>query len=256
MPEPDRFRGLEKHDGNAGWPTLHKTDDEILSATSSNGGGGILSNSNAVAPATPSEATTPTTLVDWSIGSIADEGDKKSQKSAIGRVEEALPATPSWPHESSTGSHSVSWTDLLTLVGPVSGLAAIVVAIIQLVASYAVLQASHGALVSTWKWQPQVYLAILTAVGNKALAFAVVQGTVITWWLHALQGTTLARMHHDWSYGYVFNSIMMYRLRSLTRSYRLHIWKAMFAGKNFNALALACICATLVLMGEAVPEQN
>jgi hypothetical protein len=39
----------------------------------------------------------------------------------------------------------------------------------------------------------------------------------------------------------------------LTMTNRLHIWKALFAGKHFNSLALACICATLVLMGEVLP---
>ena len=68
----------------------------------------------------------------------------------------------------------------------------------QLVLLY---RASNGDAVVHWKYQPTVYLAILTAISNKALAFAAVQGTVVTFWTRALQGTTLAQMHRDWSYG-------------------------------------------------------
>ncbi|KAK3054603.1 hypothetical protein LTR09_004332 [Extremus antarcticus] len=68
-------------------------------------------------------------------------------------------------------------------------------------ASYGILRASHGDPVTSWKYQPSVYLAILTAMSNKTLAFACVQGTVVTFWLHALRGTTLGDLHRDWSYG-------------------------------------------------------
>ena len=59
------------------------------------------------------------------------------------------------------------------------------------------------------------------------MAFAAVQGTVVTFWLRALRGTTLGQLHRDWGYG-------------------VFLYKAVFSGRNFNLLALACICATLV----------
>jgi hypothetical protein len=211
MPDPSGFRELKKDYGeidNASWPTLATSDNDISSATSSKGGDQMLDNSYTVALATPSEAATPTTLVEWPMSPINNNEDKVCEKWMDVKVNESISPTSTSSQEPPLCSDAATWRDLLNLVGPVSGLAAIVLAVIQLVASYAVLQASHGALVSTWKWQPQVYLAILTAVANKALAFAVVQGTVVTWWLHALQGTTLARMHRDWSYGYAYSSEM------------------------------------------------
>lgn len=50
---------------------------------------------------------------------------------------------------------------------------------------------------------------------------------MVTFWFRLLQGTTLAQLHRDWGYGFF-------------------VYKAVFSGRNFNLLALACICATLV----------
>lgn len=69
----------------------------------------------------------------------------------------------------------------------------------------------------------------MTAVSNKALGFAVVQGAVTTWWIKALDGTTLQQMHRDWGYG-------------------LFVYRALGSGRHFNLLALACICGTFVAM--------
>lgn len=124
-----------------------------------------------------------------------------------------------------------SWNPSLLRIAPLTGLAALLFAFLQIWASYAILKASDGELISSWKYEPNVYLAVLTAISNKALAFALVQGTVVTFWLKAVRGTTLAQLHRDWGFG-------------------LHVYKALLAGKNFNVLALACICATFVAIGE------
>jgi hypothetical protein len=71
-----------------------------------------------------------------------------------------------------------AWRPSVLRIGPLVGLAALAFAAAQIVASFAVLKASDGDAVAGWKYQPTVYLAILTAVSNKALSFAVVQGTV------------------------------------------------------------------------------
>lgn len=116
---------------------------------------------------------------------------------------------------------------LLTYASPLSGLAALLFAVMHVVACFAILYASNLAPVAGWVYAPQVYLAVLTAISNKALAFAVVQGTVVTWWLKAMRGTTLAQLHYDWAAG-------------------LHVWQAMGAGRHFSVLAFACLCATFV----------
>ena len=67
------------------------------------------------------------------------------------------------------------------------------------------------------------------------MGFALIQGTVVTFWNRVLRGTTLAQLHRDWSYGH-------------------YAYKANFAGRHFNVLALACVCATLVAVD--VPLQQ
>jgi hypothetical protein len=73
-----------------------------------------------------------------------------------------------------------SWRPLLFRLGPLSGLIASAFCMLQVLISYCILSGSDGHPVQSWKYQPSVYLAILTAVGNKALSFAAVQGTVVS----------------------------------------------------------------------------
>jgi len=72
----------------------------------------------------------------------------------------------------------MGWRPSLFRIAPLVGLAALLFAVLQIAASFAVLKASDGDAVVNWGYQPTVYLAILTAVSNKALSFAVIQGTV------------------------------------------------------------------------------
>ncbi|KAK5174063.1 uncharacterized protein LTR77_001143 [Saxophila tyrrhenica] len=125
--------------------------------------------------------------------------------------------------------HRINWRPSFLRIAPLVGLGALLFAVLSTVASFAILKASDGDAVADWKYQPTVYLAILTALSNKALSFAVVQGTVVTWWLKALAGTTLKDMHEDWGVGQF-------------------LFRAMVSGRRFNALALACLCGTLVAM--------
>lgn len=91
-----------------------------------------------------------------------------------------------------------SWRPSIFRIGPLTGLLALLFAFLQIFASYAVLKASDKATISTWEYQPTVYLAILVAISNKALAFAAIQGVAVTFWLRALKGTTLRQLHRDW----------------------------------------------------------
>jgi hypothetical protein len=120
-----------------------------------------------------------------------------------------------------------SWRPLILRAGPISGLFALIFAVLQVIVCYLILEISDGQPVATWRYQPSVYLAILTAISNKALAFAAVQGTVITFWLDSLRGTTVAQLHRDWAYG-------------------LHVYKAIFCGRHPSLQALACVCKTFV----------
>jgi hypothetical protein len=93
------------------------------------------------------------------------------------------------------------WQPSYLRVAPLCGLLALFLVLLQIIASGAILAASNHKPVDSWKYQPSVYIAILTAISNKAIAFAALQGAVVTFWLKALQGTTLGALHRDWAYG-------------------------------------------------------
>ncbi|KAK5172819.1 uncharacterized protein LTR77_002939 [Saxophila tyrrhenica] len=139
-----------------------------------------------------------------------------------------LPSPDSLCHSSATvPSPKYTWKGSLIRAGPLAGVASLVFAILQIFASFAVLAASNKQPVSSWTFQPTVYLAVLTVLSNKLLAFAAVQGTVISWWRSAIRGTSLGQLHRDWGMG-------------------LHVYKALAAGRHTNILAFACILATFV----------
>lgn len=96
---------------------------------------------------------------------------------------------------------ATSWKCSLLRPGPLGGLSALGLAVLHVFATYLILLFSDGEPTDTWRYQPSVYLAILTSISNKAIAFAALQGTVATFWRHALQGTTMGQLHRDWSYG-------------------------------------------------------
>lgn len=82
---------------------------------------------------------------------------------------------------------------------PLFGLLALGSALLLLFASFVILQVSHGQIFDEWKpWEPTVWLAIFTAISNKLIAFAAVQGVVISWWRKASRGTTLGQLQSDW----------------------------------------------------------
>ncbi|KAF2233588.1 hypothetical protein EV356DRAFT_503389 [Viridothelium virens] len=113
--------------------------------------------------------------------------------------------------------------------GPLLGLCALIFQLLTIPASFLVLAMSNGRPVTSWKFQPTVYLAIMTAVGNSVMRFAAVQGCMIVWWTHAMRGTTFAQLHQDWkmSIGAV---------------------GALTAGRYTNFIAVASLCATFVIV--------
>lgn len=94
-----------------------------------------------------------------------------------------------------------TWQPSIIRLSALSGLCALLFSVLQIFAAYGILSASHGVAVDRWRLSPTVFLATLTAISNKALAFAAVQATVITFWVRALHGTTLGQLHRDWAYG-------------------------------------------------------
>ena len=70
--------------------------------------------------------------------------------------------------------HNVPWQPSIIRYGPVAGLAALFLAFCQIIASFLVLTLSNGSRIEDWRVQPTVYIAVLTAISNKALSFATV----------------------------------------------------------------------------------
>lgn len=93
------------------------------------------------------------------------------------------------------------WKPSFKRTGPILGLTALGFILLSIPASALVLALSNGKPVDQWKVQPSVYISVLTGIGNKALGFATIQGAIITWWVKALKGTTLANLHYDWPIG-------------------------------------------------------
>lgn len=93
------------------------------------------------------------------------------------------------------------WRTNFIRFGPLSGIAAMVAAIVSLTASLGILAGSDGQPVSHWSATPSTFLAIFTAVANLSMRYAAVQGVVIAWWSRATSGTTLAKLHWDWRAG-------------------------------------------------------
>lgn len=81
-------------------------------------------------------------------------------------------------------------------VGALSLLCIVALACIAL----GVLIGSNGTSTSKWpqKIGPNVVLAMINALSSLALAVAVGEGVAIAWWRHAMKGSTVSELHHQW----------------------------------------------------------
>ncbi|KAK4619366.1 hypothetical protein CLAFUW4_11573 [Fulvia fulva] len=113
--------------------------------------------------------------------------------------------------------------------GPVLGLACLLFVFLSIPAAAVVLSVSDGQLVMRWNIKPNVYLAVISGIGNKLLAFAAFQGAVVTWWLRAMDGSTLRQLHLDWAAGPGNN-----------------LWYALSGYRHSGLLAVSTLCAAIV----------
>lgn len=127
----------------------------------------------------------------------------------------------------SSESSPKSWTTKLLRIGPLIGIGSIILTILSMLVSLGILLGSRNAPVCTWTIPPSTYLAICTAVQNQAIRFAAFHGVAIAWWVKAIRGSTLARLHADWHSG-------------------THLLGAIASGPKMGILGLACIFSTLV----------
>jgi FtsZ-binding cell division protein ZapB len=132
---------------------------------------------------------------------------------------------------------SRSWKPTILRLGPLAGLTAMLASIASILCSLAVLVASDGAAVESWPAiHPSIVLAIFTAFANLAIRFACIQGIVIAWWVRALRGSTLRKLHNDW------------RASTITG--------ALAAGRKIGLLGLATLFSTVVVMDGPLLQQS
>jgi hypothetical protein len=111
---------------------------------------------------------------------------------------------------------------------PWSAGAAGLLAVLCTAACVGVLAAANGSPVSQWRVAPSVILAILAAVVNASLGFALAEAVNYRWWIQALEGgSTLNDLERVWMYGTSFGS-------------------ALTAGKHVNLIAVASMVVTIL----------
>ena len=101
----------------------------------------------------------------------------------------------------STTTDREAWRPGLFRRIPWLGLISLVIPVICMAVSIGVLTKSNGQLVTTWRVQPTVILAIASAAANIALSLALAQGVTVSWWYKALRGGTVADLHRYWNFG-------------------------------------------------------
>ncbi|KAK8197963.1 hypothetical protein IWZ00DRAFT_144170 [Phyllosticta capitalensis] len=122
------------------------------------------------------------------------------------------------------------------------GLLSLFFGIASMAMSAVVLWASDGKEIETWpssalhRAQPSVFLSVLAACANTFLRFALAKAVSVTWWQRALEGTTLNDLHQAWAFG-----------SSLQAS--------LFAGRNFNLVALASIISSIIIIDGPLLQQ-
>ncbi|KAI9869326.1 MAG: hypothetical protein M1813_000115 [Trichoglossum hirsutum] len=121
------------------------------------------------------------------------------------------------------------WTTGFLARLPYLGLLAIVGVIACIAAAIAVLAHSNGSPIHHWAIQPTVWLAVISAIANACLHYALVEGAVIAWWRRAIHGGTIADLHNHWDVG---NSL----------------FAALLSGRRFNLVALATVMSTVALV--------
>ena len=84
---------------------------------------------------------------------------------------------------------------------PWLAIASLLIVLVCMGASAGIIVASDKRTVASWRVQPAVLLAILSSIANFALSAAFSTAVVVTWWLSAVDGASLADLHYIWGRG-------------------------------------------------------
>ncbi|KAI5295581.1 hypothetical protein KEM52_000938 [Ascosphaera acerosa] len=93
---------------------------------------------------------------------------------------------------------STTWKQGFWKRFPWLGMSCLLFVILCLVFNIVILVVSDGMVVNKWGIQPAVLIAISTALSNGILRIALMQGGMITWWRHAMNGCSIDRLSALW----------------------------------------------------------
>lgn len=119
-----------------------------------------------------------------------------------------------------------SWKPRIITRAPWLGIVALSVVIMLAAASATLLLLSNGQVTTTWRVQPTVLLALISALANAMLRFALTIGVTIAWWRKALSGGTLNDLHRYWHFG-------------------SSLWASLISRRKVNVIAIATISVVL-----------
>ena len=106
---------------------------------------------------------------------ISKAWDAVVNESAVANI---VPVRPDFNHQTLTPSNR-PWKPTSCRLGPLSGIASILIAVSSIIAALGVLLGSQGASKADWTWQPSTYLAICTAIANQSMRYAALQGACV-----------------------------------------------------------------------------
>ena len=150
------------------------------------------------------------------------------RKTSIASVHRILSSILDEPVGTYRSSEPRPWRAKFMRFGPVVGLLSMMIALLSILAAFGILAGSRGDAVDSWITAPPTYLAICTAVANLAMRYACIQGVIITWWMRALRGSTVKRLHEDWRAGTSIRGVI--------------------TSSSFGLLSLACLVSTIVVI--------
>lgn len=103
---------------------------------------------------------------------------------------------------------------------PFMGVLALITIAILACAALAVLVCSNNLSSSKWSQTiaPNVLLSLLNSISSLALMVAVSEGVAIAWWRHAMQGSTVRELHHQWELSSGILNLILHPKSLLTSS--------------------------------------
>jgi hypothetical protein len=121
----------------------------------------------------------------------------------------------------------------------------------------AILLVSNNQPVANWPIQPTVYLAIVTAVANSALALARAQAVPVSWWYRASRGASVPALESHWHITNTLGGALFYGKLSLLTAACIATSFAIVDGpllQRASTVQLATVTNNITLYLTLLPE--